>query len=905
MNCLNLRALLLSTPMICAAHGQISFVPNATLLTGNYGSPACVVDMNGDHLDDVVRMSGNVFTVDYQQADGSFVHNEYHATSSSGLWSICAGDLNNDGLNDVLLGDGTHVEFIYNDGTGNAFISDYIPDYIFSQRSTMLDVDQDGWLDAFVCHDVDQNHPYRNDGAGNLLEDQTLVPTGSSPEGGNYAAVWVDYDNDGDQDLYLTKCRSGAAITDERRINQMYRNDSGTFTEVAGLINLKDSAQSWSTVFEDFDNDGDFDAFIVNHTDQNRFMLNDGTGQFTDIIATTGIDANDLGAWEAQAADFDNDGYIDIISEVGGGIYRNNGNLTFTNINIAGDEGGLGDLNNDGYIDYQIGGTIYLNTGGTNHYVKIELDGIVSAQNGIGSRVEIYGAWGVQTREVRSGQGFSHMNSLQVHFGLGSATSIDSLIVHWPSGITTNIPNPSIDQLHIVPEVDCTLPAITVSVTGSTSFCPGDSVTLSAPNGYTSYLWSHGPTTQQVNVLASGNYSVLGFNGLGCAAMSDMVSVSVISESAPVITFSGDLEVCDGDSKVLTAGTTSLPYTWSTGTVGNAISVSQAGDYWLTATGVCGTYNSDTVTLDVLPIAADPVTTGAQIPGPGSATISATGSNVLWYDALTAPDSVGSGNSWTTPFVNTNTTYWAEANEIYGGAPQQGGMIGTWTGGGLPASGGYTRFDAWEDFTIQSVKCYALTAGMRTIQLVDDGGTVLASTQFNFPVGVSTVNLGFDVPTGTDFSLRCPTNDLFRNNNGVTYPYAIGTVGELTGSLNGSSYYYYFYDWVITPEALYCPSARIPAEVELTVGVNDDSEYGDLQVFPNPTADILNLEIPEGTGMTQMELLNSLGQVVLHEQLSELRGVVSFDLSSMESGIYSLILQKDDLFYRADVVISR
>ena len=63
-------------------------------------------------------------------------------------------------------------------------------------------------------------------------------------------------------------------------------------------------------------------------------MLNDGTGNFTDIIQTTGINPNDLGAWENQAGDFDNNGFVDIFSEMSSELYLNNGNLTFTGMNL-------------------------------------------------------------------------------------------------------------------------------------------------------------------------------------------------------------------------------------------------------------------------------------------------------------------------------------------------------------------------------------------------------------------------------------------------------------------------------------------------------------------------------------------------------------------------------------------
>ena len=885
---------------------QISFVPHSTLLQGSYGSPACVSDMNGDHLDDVVRLNGTVLTIDYQQVDGSFQHQEFINTGVTGVWSICAGDFNNDGLNDLLIGDGDHVEFLYAINGGTDYQQHFIPDHILSQRSTLNDIDADGWLDAFVCHDVGQSHPYRNDGTGSLVEDQSLVPTGSDPEGGNYSAVWVDYDNDNDQDLYLTKCRSGAPITDGQRINQMYRNDAGVFTEVAGTIGLSDSAQSWTSVFEDFDNDGDFDCYIVNHTDQNRFLENDGAGNFTNVIGSTGIDADQLGAWEAQAGDFDNDGFIDIFSEVGGGIYRNNGNMTFTNVNIAPDEGGIGDLNNDGWLDYQFGGTVYLNAGGTNHWIKAELKGSTSAINGIGSRIELFGSWGKQTRELRAGQGFSHMNSLQVHFGIGTETLIDSLVVTWPSGIVTRIQNPAIDQLHIIPEVACTLPGFNISVSGTTRLCPEDSVDLVAPNGYTAYQWSNGARTQTISVSAPGNYAVLGFNTNGCAALSDQVLVTQILESPPTITYSGDLNVCDGDVIQLDATGALLPLIWSTGDTTRTITVSAAGQYWISTTGQCEVYTSDTIMVTVLPSGVDPITVGVQIPASETAILTATGNNIRWYDTQNAMSPIGSGNTWETPIVSETSTFWAESNEIYPSALRSGGRNADWIGGGPPANGGYSTFDATAGFTIQSVVVNALVAGIRTLELRDNVGNLLRRTQVNLDAGVSTVSLGFHVDLGVGYSLRCVENDLFRHSSNTQYPYPLSTLGELTGSSNGPLFYYYFYNWVIQPDAQYCPSGRVATVVDIATSIVEQNGVKALvRVYPNPSNELIHIEFEGEVALQLLELYDATGKLVLREKPVLVKGAMLLNVSSFMPGSYSLLLKAKDQITTVSIIIER
>ncbi len=433
------------------------------------------VDMNGDLLDDYVRVASGGVGIDYQNADGTFTSQFYSMTiAEPPTWSVAAGDFDADGFLDLVLGNGNRSSFLWANSTDGVNITSFTEDhsddtYIFSQRSNVVDIDNDGDLDAFVCHDVDESHPYRNDGSRNMIMDQSLIVTLDRP--GNYASLWVDYDNDGDTDMFLTKCRGGASAGDPNRDNAMYTNNGdGTFTENALDIGMRDNAQSWSTVFQDFDNDGDFDAFIVNHTDQNRFMQNDGNGNFVDIIGSTGINPNDLGAWENQAADFNNDGFVDILSELSRELYLNNGDGTFTGYDLPFDEGAIGDLNNDGFLDVVRNNDLWINSGNSNNYIKAKLIGVESNIQGIGARIEIYGSWGIQIREIRSGQGFSHMSSSVGHFGLGTASSIDKLIIKWPSGNVDQYLNPDINQLHEYTEGDAPLAVTDFELNGITLY---------------------------------------------------------------------------------------------------------------------------------------------------------------------------------------------------------------------------------------------------------------------------------------------------------------------------------------------------------------------------------------------------------------------------------------------------
>ncbi len=411
-----------------------------------------VADMNGDFLDDITYVEGNQITILTQKTVGGFDTivmplSTYVLTPD---WSIAAGDFDRNGFNDLALGNGSRLTILKANETGTNFSIIAYPQSIFTQRTNFVDINNDGNLDLWACHDVAQSHAYKNDGIGNLNFDISLMPTLAI--GGNYQSLWIDYDNDGDMDMYLSKCRGGAAVGDPQRINLLYKNNGdGTFSECGATAGVNDGSQSWSTAIEDFDNDGDLDILLSNISDTNKFYLNNGDGTFTDIYATTGIDAQ-VGSWELQAADFNNDGFMDFIWQNGKEIYLNNGDLTFSGYDINFNEGGIGDLNNDGFLDVQFANYVYYNVPNGNNWVKINLKGITSNSNGIGARIEIYGAWGKQIREIRSGHGFSHMSSLNAYFGIGTATEITKIVVKWPSGIVDTLWNPTINSAIFIPE---------------------------------------------------------------------------------------------------------------------------------------------------------------------------------------------------------------------------------------------------------------------------------------------------------------------------------------------------------------------------------------------------------------------------------------------------------------------
>lgn len=428
----------------------IAFIPT---IIPTSSSICAVVDMNGDFLDDIVTTETNQMTVLYQHLDNSpFTQSVFPLPNLTAApsWSIAAGDYDKNGYNDLVFGSGNRLAVIKANPTGTGYAEIAYPQNIFTQRTNFIDVDNDGNLDLFACHDVAQSHVYRNTGNGDLLFDIAMFPT--LAVGGNYASIWTDYNNDGHADMYMAKCRGGAVEGDPQRINLLYKNNGdGTYSEVGAGAGVNDGAQSWSTAIEDFDNDGDMDFIVSNISDQNRFYKNNGDGTFTDIYSTTGIDAQ-VGSWEIQSGDFNNDGFVDFLWQNNKELYLNNGDLTFTGYDLPFSEGGIGDLNNDGFLDVQFDNQVFLNVPNANNWIKVGLQGTTSNANGIGARVELFYDNGQQIREIRSGNGFSHQSSFNASFGIGTATTIDKIVVKWPSGLVDEFLNPAVNTFFKVTE---------------------------------------------------------------------------------------------------------------------------------------------------------------------------------------------------------------------------------------------------------------------------------------------------------------------------------------------------------------------------------------------------------------------------------------------------------------------
>jgi enediyne biosynthesis protein E4 len=294
-----------------------------------------------------------------------------------------------------------------------------------------VDLDEDGWPDLYVANDVSNNVLYRNLGKGKFsdISDAAHVADYRSSMG---IAVG-DWNGDGYQDLFLTHwLAQGNALYDNQLAQltaqaRKRRPVPLTFIDDAdrygvGQVSLDNIA--WGTSFIDYDNDGRPDLFVVNGSTlqypedsthlvpmRSQLFWNRGpTEGFFDVSAVSGSYFRNAYVGRGAAfADYDNDGDIDvfIVNNGGPGIL----------------------LRNDG--------------GNRNHWLAVELRGTKSNRQGIGAKLRLVAGGVSQVRQVGAQSPYLSQNSLIENFGLRSLTSVDSLVVVWPSGsrqVRTNLP---------------------------------------------------------------------------------------------------------------------------------------------------------------------------------------------------------------------------------------------------------------------------------------------------------------------------------------------------------------------------------------------------------------------------------------------------------------------------------
>ena len=307
-------------------------------------------------------------------------------------------------------GDGT-----FTDVSAKAGVAD--KQGLFGLAAVFVDVDDDGWVDLAVANDSTTNYLYRNKHDGTFEDISYASGFALSDDGREQASMGLgvgDYNRDGKVDLFVT------TFSDDYKT--LFRNDGGgNFTDIsykAGLANPTIPFLSWGTAFIDFDNDGLLDIFIASGHVYPQ------------------VDQQDWGTTWAERPQ----------------LFRNLDGVKFQEVPPATGSGlaavvpargaAFGDLFNDGHVD------VILNcidspplllrnvVQNANHWLGLKLTGGgKSPRDAIGAKIFV-AAGGVRQRaDVYSGASYGSSSDPRVHFGLGAATSIESLEIDWPDGI--------------------------------------------------------------------------------------------------------------------------------------------------------------------------------------------------------------------------------------------------------------------------------------------------------------------------------------------------------------------------------------------------------------------------------------------------------------------------------------
>ncbi|MBM4117431.1 hypothetical protein FJ251_06745 [bacterium] len=435
--------------------GAWSDLSTAPVADPGNGQAVAWGDAGGDGRPDLyLSNSGSPNRLFTNLGDGNFASSGAPPIDVSGFSRGAAwADIDNDGDLDLALArTGGQGSLLFRNEGGT--FADITPAPLApSQYTSDLawgDYDGDGLIDLYLVNAYIADRLLRNVGDGSFA-DATAPPLGDS--GWGRSAEWVDADGDGDLDLHLV--RHSADI--------FYRNEGGgSFSDQTAAAGLGDAGNGFGAAWGDCDNDGDLDVYVVNDG-ANRLYRNEG-GHFANMTAAP---LDDAGAGRGAAwADYDGDGWLDLylVNNGASRLFRNLGGGAFADAThpvLGGEGAGTGaawaDFDADGDLDLYVAysdraNRLLRNDTAGGHWLSVDLVGTASNRLGLGARVTaVAGALRV-TRALGGDAGYLSQNAPTLHFGLGAASGVDSLLIRWPSGILQRLTALAADQHLLVSE---------------------------------------------------------------------------------------------------------------------------------------------------------------------------------------------------------------------------------------------------------------------------------------------------------------------------------------------------------------------------------------------------------------------------------------------------------------------
>jgi hypothetical protein len=438
-----------------------------------WGYGVAIGDYDNDGWEDVYITGFRGSALYHNNHDGTFTD----VTAKAGVanaehWGTSAafGDYDNDGNLDLYVADYVDIDINNLPEFGSTLFCQY--------RGIPVNCGPRGLKG-------DRDRLYHNNGDGTFTD----VTEKLNIDAGNYyglGVLWLDYDKDGCLDLYVANDSSPGLL--------YHNNCKGGFTEVgaeAGVAYSSDGREQAGMGVDsaDYDRDGWPDLLKTNFSDDaNNLYHNDHNGEFTDMAGAAGIGAISIPylGFGAKFLDFDNDGWPDIFianghvdpqvegQSFGVGyaerpfLFHNLKNGKFEEIGqragsaltrrYVGRAALTADFWNRGRQDL-----LFTNLDGSpsllrnevpspGHWLRIKAVGTKSNRDAFGARVEITAEGVTRNAEVRAGSSFESSNDPRLHFGLGSATRVDAIVIHWPSGQVEKLGPESVDQELLVQE---------------------------------------------------------------------------------------------------------------------------------------------------------------------------------------------------------------------------------------------------------------------------------------------------------------------------------------------------------------------------------------------------------------------------------------------------------------------
>jgi hypothetical protein len=454
----------------------IAMVAPHDVVLGAYGPGQAWADVDGDGLLDLLAAAGTLPTrIMINQGDGSFAPwaHDGALAALTNVGGVSLIDYDNDGDADVfVLRPGPNALLRNDAGVGlvDVTVEAGVGGEPFGHGISAAwgDYDGDGWLDLYVANTMlEPDILYHNEGDGTFTDVSPLVAPGPYQ---TFGATWLDYDDDGDPDLYL--------VIDKQEGNELWRNDGEgcggwCFVEVAAEVGADHQICGMGVAVGDYDGDLDLDLSFTDY-DAHHLLRNEqsaGQDAFTDVSVAAGVSARELG-WGVFFFDYDLDGWLDLhvvngspIEGAHNRLHRNRGDGTFEDVSASCDCSELGssfgtsyaDYDEDGAVDFVVavrdeGHHLLHNTARwpDRHWLTVDLRGGGPVnRDGVGARVWVTTTDGrTLMQEVKAGSSVASANMRRLHFGLGLA-QVDEIAIRWPDGLLEHPAPPAVDQVWI------------------------------------------------------------------------------------------------------------------------------------------------------------------------------------------------------------------------------------------------------------------------------------------------------------------------------------------------------------------------------------------------------------------------------------------------------------------------